>query len=361
MRGMRYVVIMAGGSGTRLWPLSRRGTPKQLLKLIGGTSLLRLAFERATRVVPAERVLVVTGAPYLDAVREDLPELAPESLLGEPVGRDSLNAVAWPAAVLARRDPDAIIAQLTADQLIEPVDAFVDALEEAFAVAEADPSALVTLGVVPTSAHTGYGYLHRGEAVEGFPTACAVREFREKPDVATAAAYLASGEYWWNAGMFVWGAATFLDQLAALEPETHSQVRALAAQPDRLAEIFPALRKTSVDFAIMEPVSQGLASAHVVAVALPIDWRDVGGFASLADVLTADAEGNVVDGLAVLHDSADNFVVNTAGAHVVAVSGVRGMVIVHTPDATLVTTLAGAESVKAVVAAVADAAGPDFT
>ncbi len=360
MPSMRYVVIMAGGSGTRLWPLSRRGTPKQLLKLIGGTSLLRLAFERATRLVPAERILVVTGAPYLDAVRADLPEVAPENLLGEPVGRDSLNAVAWPAAVIARRDPDAVIAQLTADQLIEPVDAFVTALEEAFAVAEADDRALVTLGVVPTSPHTGYGYLHRGEPVPGCPTACAVREFREKPDADTAAAYLASGEYWWNAGMFVWRAATFLDQLAALEPATHASVLELAADPGRLDEIFPTLRKTSVDFGIMEPVSQGAASGHVVAVALPIDWKDVGGFASLAEVLAADADGNVTEGLVVANDAADNLVINTVAGHAVAVSGVTGMVVVHTPDATLVTTLAGAESVKAVVAAVAGVA-PDLT
>ncbi|MDO5535102.1 MAG: mannose-1-phosphate guanylyltransferase [Propionibacteriaceae bacterium] len=358
---MRYVVIMAGGSGTRLWPLSRKGTPKQLLKLIGGTSLLRLAFERATRLVPAERVLVVTGAAYLDAVRADLPEVAEENLLGEPVGRDSLNAVAWPAAVLAQRDPDAVIAQLTADQLIEPMDAFVTALEEAFAVAEAHGDALVTLGVVPTSPHTGYGYLHRGEALAGFASACAVQEFREKPDADTAAAYLASGEYWWNAGMFVWRADTFLTQLAALAPDNHAGVLALADDPSRLAEVFPTLPKTSVDFGIMEPVSQGATGARVVAVALPIDWRDVGGFASLAEVLTADADGNVVDGVAVLHDAADNLVLNTVPDHVVSVGGVRGMVIVHTPDATLVTTLAGAESVKTIVAAVADAVGPEYT
>ena len=357
---MRYVVIMAGGSGTRLWPLSRRGTPKQLLKIIGGTSLLRLAFERATQVVGAERVLVVTGAPYLDAVAEDLPEVLPENLLGEPVGRDSLNAVAWPAAVLARRDPDAVIAQLTADQLIEPMDAFVTALEEAFAVAEADASALVTLGVVPTSPHTGYGYLHRGEALGGFPTACSVREFREKPDAETAANYLASGEYWWNAGMFVWRAATFLDQLAALQPQTHEQILALAAAPERLGDIFPTLHKTSVDFGIMEPVSQGRGSGRVVAVALPIDWRDVGGFASLAEVLAADENGNVVEGLVVVQDSSNNLVINTAPDHVVSLSGISDMVVVHTVDATLVTTLAGAESVKSLVASVADAAGPDF-
>lgn len=166
---MRYVVIMAGGSGTRLWPLSRQGTPKQLLPMIEGRSLLRLAFDRALGVVPAERILVVTGAAHLDEVRRQLPEVLPENLLGEPVGRDSLNAVAWPAAVLARRDPEAVIAQLTADHIIEPVDAFVAALQEAFAIAEEVPAALVTLGVVPTSPHTGYGYLQRGPALPGHP------------------------------------------------------------------------------------------------------------------------------------------------------------------------------------------------
>lgn len=357
---MRYVVIMAGGSGTRLWPLSRKGTPKQLLKLIGGRSLLRLAFERARRLVPDDRILVVTGAPYLDEVAADLPEVAPGNLLGEPEGRDSLNAVAWPAAVLAHRDPDAVIAQLTADQLIEPLDAFVEALEEAFDVAEADPRNLVTLGVLPTSPHTGYGYLHRGPALPGFPTACQVLEFREKPDAATAAAYLASGDYWWNAGMFVWRATTVLDQLAALEPDTHAKVSELAAHPDRLNEVFPTLRKTSVDFGIMEPVSQGATDARVVAVALPIQWRDVGGFASLAEVLAADPAGNVVDGDGVLMDAEGNLVINTVPGHVVSLTGVSDMVVVHTPDATLVTTLEGAENVKALVAQVASQAGARY-
>lgn len=357
---MRYVVIMAGGSGTRLWPLSRQGTPKQLLKLIDGRSLLRLAFERAERVVPPERILVVTGAAYLSQVRADLPELPEENLLGEPVGRDSLNAVAWPAAVLARRDPAAVIAQLTADQLIEPVDAFVAALDEAFAVAETDASALVTLGVVPTQAHTGYGYLHRGPRIPGFATACEVAEFREKPDAATAARYVASGEYWWNAGMFVWRAATLLGQLAQLEPATHAAVLGLAAHPETLEAVFGTLKKISVDFAVMEPVSQGRASAHVVAVALAVSWRDVGGFPSLAEALPSDADGNVVDGSAVLFDTTDTLVFNTASGHVVALVGVSDLVVVHTPDATLVTAADQAEKVKALVGRVAEVAGREY-
>lgn len=355
---MRFVVIMAGGSGTRLWPLSRRGTPKQLLKIVAGRSLLRLAFDRALTLVPPERVLIVTGAAYLEQVREEVPELPEDNLLGEPVGRDSLNACAWPAAVVAARDPDAVIAQLTADHLIEPVDAFARALTEAFEVAETVDDVLVTLGVVPTSPHTGYGYLQRGESLGG--SACRVAHFKEKPPFDVATRYVESGQYWWNSGMFVWRAATFLKQVATLEPQVHEGVLALAAEPERLAELFPTLRKTSVDFAIMEPVARGETDAEVVAVALPIQWRDVGGFESLAELLGADAAGNSVQGLVVSLDACDNLVLNTAGNdRLVAVVGLQRMIIVHTPDATLVTTFDQAEKVKALVGTLAESA-PTF-
>lgn len=335
--------------------------PKQLLRIIDGKSLLRLAFERALAVAPAERILVVTGRSYLDAVADDLHELPAANLLGEPVGRDSLNAVAWPAAVLARRDPDAVIAQLTADQLIEPMDAFVAALNEAFDLAEQRPDALVTLGVVPTSPHTGYGYLQRGTPVEGHPTACVVAEFKEKPSSDVAEQYVASGNYWWNAGMFVWRAATLLNQLRALEPETHVAVLELAAQPERLDEIFPTLKKVSVDYAIMEPASQGEAGATVYAVALPIQWRDVGGFGSLYEVIGQDADDNAVSGLGVALASSGTLIMNHGSAdHCVAVVGVNDLVVVHTPDATLVTTRDNAEQVKALVARVGEVAGETF-
>ena len=164
---MRYVLIVAGGSGKRLWPLSRQDMPKQLLKVVNGKSLLRIAYERLAGIVPHEAVLVCTGADYASVVRAELPEVDPANILGEPEGRDSLNAVAWPAAVLVARDPDAVVAVVTADQIMHPVSAFQKALEQGFALAETRPDVLVTFGVVPTSPHTGYGYLRRGAALPG--------------------------------------------------------------------------------------------------------------------------------------------------------------------------------------------------
>ena len=350
---MRYVLIVAGGSGQRLWPLSRQGMPKQLLKVLGGQSLLRLAYERVAGVVPPERVLVCTGADYAAAVAAELPELPAANVLGEPVGRDSLNAVAWPAAVLADRDPDAVIAVLTADHLMHPVAAFQAALEQGFAVAEAEPDVLVTFGVVPTRPHTGYGYLHRGEPLPGHPEVCRIRAFREKPDRSTAETYLASGDYWWNSGMFVWRADTLLTQLRALQPETYAALTELVAHPERLGEIYPSLSKISVDYAVMEPVSQGRGAGSVVAVRLPISWHDVGGFAALSEHLPHDERGNATQGTSVLVDARDNLVINRSeDGRLVAVVGLSDTVIVQTEQITLVCPVGEAERIKELLAQV---------
>jgi len=350
---MRYVLIMAGGSGKRLWPLSRQDMPKQLLRVVGGKSLLRIAYERLDGIVSADHVLVCTGADYADIVATELPELTPANILGEPEGRDSLNAVAWPAAVVAARDPDAVIAVVTSDHLMHPVSAFQSALLEAFEVAESFEDFLVTFGAVPTAPHTGYGYLRRGEILPHHPDVFSVIEFKEKPDRATAEEYLASGEYWWNSGMFVWRARTFLDQLEALQPKTHAAVLELAAAPYRLAEIYPELLKISVDYAVMEPVSRGEGSARVVAVRLPITWHDVGGFAALGEQLPRDERGNAIHGVSVLVDARDNLVINNAeDGRVVAVVGLTDTVIVQTPQITLVCPITEAERIKELVAEV---------
>ena len=350
---MRYVLIMAGGSGKRLWPLSRQDMPKQLLRVVGGKSLLRIAYERLDGIVSADHVLVCTGADYADIVATELPELTPANILGEPEGRDSLNAVAWPAAVVAARDPDAVIAVVTSDHLMHPVSAFQSALLEAFEVAESGEDFLVTFGVVPTAPHTGYGYLRRGEILPHHPDVFSVIEFKEKPDRATAEEYLASGEYWWNSGMFVWRARTFLDQLKLLQPKTHDAIIELAAAPYRLSEIYPELLKISVDYAVMEPVSRGEGSAQVVAVRLPITWHDVGGFAALGEQLPRDERGNAIHGVSVLVDARDNLVINNSeDGRVVAVVGLTDTVIVQTPQITLVCPITEAERIKELVAEV---------
>lgn len=356
---MRYVVIMAGGLGTRLWPLSSKGRPKQLLEIIEGKSLLRLAYERLRGLVPDQRILVCTGRVHAADVAEQLPELDEENILGEPEGRDSLNAVAWSAAVLAHRDPDAVVAMVTADHVINPVGTFQHALDKAFAAAEEQQNALVTLGVVPNNPHTGYGYLRRGEKLA--PGMYRVAEFKEKPTLEIARSYLESGEYWWNSGMFVWRAATLLGQLDVLLPETAAVVRRLADHPELLDELFPTLVKNSVDYAIMEPASQGKTGAQVLSVELAVEWRDVGGYLNYAELLTRDDQGNSIAGATVLLNSSGCIVINTIGPrHVVAGLGLERKLVVATPRATLVADLDDAERIKQLVAQVADRYGAEL-
>src|SRR4249919_933295 len=358
---MRYVLIMAGGSGKRLWPLSRQDMPKQLLRVLGGKSLLRIAYERLDGIVPPDQVLVCTGADYADIVAAELPELKPANILGEPEGRDSMYAVAWPAAVLPARDRDAVIAVVTADHLMHPISAFQSAVLEAFEVAESAEDFLVTFRVVPTAPHTGYGYLRRGETIPGHPDVFAVLEFKEKPDRQTAEEYLTSGEYWWNSGMFVWRARVFLEQLRLLQPKTYEAVAELAAAPYRLSEIYPELLKISVDYALMEPVSRGEGSARVAAVRLPITWHDVGGFAALGEQLPRDEHGNATQGVSVLVDARDNLVINNAeDGRVVAVVGLTDTVIVQTPQITLVCPISEAERIKELVAEVTTQLGRGY-
>ncbi len=358
---MRYAVIMAGGAGTRLWPLSRRGMPKQLLPLLGDKSLLRISFDRIRTCVPVENIFVCTGAAYAAEVQAELPELLPERLLGEPVGRDSLNAVAWPAAVIHDEDPDAIIATVTADHVIEPVVKFAEAMNTAFAVAEQHPDALVTFGVVPDHPAVGFGYLKQGKALPGFDVGvCEVAEFKEKPDAVTAEEYLASGQFWWNSGMFVWRADTLLAQLEQLLPDTHAAVLRLAQKPDLINDIYPTLEKTSVDYGVMEPVSRGQGTAKVVGVSLDIDWADVGSFAALAGQLEADASGVIAQGDTVQVESSDSLLINRAEGRALAVMGVSDLVIVQTDDITLVCPKEYSDRVKELVAAVAEQHGERY-
>ncbi|MQA33261.1 mannose-1-phosphate guanylyltransferase [Modestobacter roseus] len=371
---MQHAVIMAGGSGTRLWPLSRAARPKQLLDVVaeegaageeqGAHSLLAEAFDRLRAVLPAEQIWVCTAAGYADAVRAVLPDLAAHRLVLEPVARDTANAVGLAAALVADVDPDAELAVVSADHVIRPVARFAAALRTAYAVLAARPRALVTLGVTPTAPATGFGYVQKGAPTE-VPGAAEAAAFKEKPDRATAEAYLASGSYVWNSGMFVWRARTVLDALAEHLPETAAGLARIVGAPAGaqrdtvLAEVFPTLPKISVDYAVLEPAAT--EPGRVVVVDLDVDWLDVGSWPALAHTLPVDDAGNATRGLTVLADSAGNVVLSDDPDHLVALVGVRDSVVVHTADVTMVCPVADAERVKQLLAAVEERFGRRFS
>lgn len=367
---MQYGVIMAGGAGTRLWPLSRNKRPKQLLPVVQGKSLLRLSYDRLRGILPPERIYVCTGSQHGPLVLEDLPELPKENLLGEPMGRDTANAVGFSAAVLRQRDPDAVMAITTADHVIEPVDTFQGSVKTAFDVTAEDPAALVTFGIVPTHGHTGLGYVHRGEPlmVKGKPGAAyRVQGFKEKPDKPTADRYVESGRYYWNSGMFVWRCDTVLNELAAHLPESHRGLAQIAAawdtpQRDKvLNEVYPALKKISIDYAVMEPASQNKGKAHVAVVEMPVQWLDVGSWPALAETLKTDDHNNAAEcPVQVLLDSDDNIVVCDDPEHLVTTIGVSDMIIVHTKDATMVCPKSEAQRVKDLVGRVKEKYGERY-
>jgi mannose-1-phosphate guanylyltransferase len=366
---VRHAVIMAGGSGTRLWPLSRGERPKQLLDVVadadgGAHSLLREAFLRLRVLLPAESIWVCTAARYRDEVRAALPELGAERLVLEPVARDTANAVGLVAALIHDVDPDAELAVVSADHVIRPVERFADTVRLAFDVLAVRPRAMVTLGVRPTSPATGFGYVQRGAATE-VPGVAEAASFREKPDRDTAVGYLESGEYLWNSGMFVWRARTVLDALADHLPETAeglARVVAAPAGPERdavLAEVFPTLPRISVDYAILEPAAA--EPGRVLVADLDVDWLDVGSWPALAHTLDRDAAGNTVQGLTVAVDSSGNILVNDDPGHLLAVLGLRDSVVVHTADVTMVCPVSDAERVKQLLAEVENRHGRDFS
>lgn len=366
---MRYAMIMAGGAGTRLWPMSRQGQPKQLVPLVeeaGASerlSLLQLASQRLEGLIPPDRRYICTNEAYRDAIRTQMPAFTDDLILGEPVGRDTVNAVGFAAAVIHKRDADAVFVVLTADHIIKPEDEFRRILDAGFRLVEADPTRLVTFSIKPTYASTGFGYVERGSAITGSENlAFRVERFVEKPSAEKAQAYLESGAFGWNSGMFVWKASTILDCLRRYKPESYEGLMRIAEAWDTpeqervLGEVYPELPRISVDYAIMEPASReqnrtaGKASERdavkVCTVLMDLQWLDVGSWPSYARTLDADGAGNRVSGRAMLHDASSSLVVNDDPSHVVAVLGAEDLIVVHTRDATLVMPADKAQELK---------------
>lgn len=344
-----WAVIPAGGAGTRLWPLSRASSPKFLHDMTGtGRSLLRATRDRLEPLC-GDRMLVVTGAAHVAAVSRQLPELPDGHILAEPSPRDSMAAVGLAAAFLERRDPDTLLGSFAADHVITEEHLFHEAVREAAAVARA--GFLVTIGILPDHPSTGFGYIHLGDElkVAGAPHGRRVSLFVEKPDEQTAIGYLATGEYRWNAGMFVVRAATLIDLLAENHPELAAGLREIAAKPELLAERWPTLSRISIDHAVAEPAA---AAGRVAVIPASFGWDDVGDFHSLGTLLP-DAHG--VAGLKVVGEidivlalDATGVVVAGSG-RTIAVLGLDDIVVVDTPDALLVTTRSRAQDVKSIV------------
>jgi mannose-1-phosphate guanylyltransferase len=352
-----WAVIPAGGAGTRLWPLSRSSAPKFLHDLRGeGRTLLQETYDRLAPLAD-ERVVVITGQAHREAVLGQLSELGPDSVIAEPSARDSMAAIGLAAALLERSDPDAVMGSFAADHVITEPELFAEAVRRAIDVARDDW--LVTLGIEPTFPSSAFGYVHVGEPLPAHPGAAVVAEFVEKPSVAIAEAYLETGRYRWNAGMFVVRPTVLLDLLGRWHPEFAQTLRAIAAEPDRLDELWPALPKIALDHAVAEPAAD---AGRVAVVPSSFHWEDIGDFDALATLL--DRTGIPVsvlgDAGSVLSIDSTGLVVPGSG-RVVAVVGLDDVVVVDTPDALLVTTRARAQEVKQVVAALKESGRTELT
>ncbi len=356
--GGLWAVVPAGGAGTRLWPLSRAAEPKFLHDLTGsGRSLLQSTCDRLAPLV-GDRVLVVTGRAHADAVRAQLPELPDEAVVAEPSARDSMAAIGLAAALLERRDPDAVMGSFAADHVIGDTEPFEAAVRAAVAAARDDW--LVTVGIAPTFPSPGFGYIHVGEPLAGHPGVHRVREFVEKPSVSVAETYLASGEHRWNASMFVVRPRVLLDLLAERDPGFAAALRGIAAEPHTLEEVWATLPRIALDHAVAEPAA---AAGRVAVVPARFAWDDIGDFDSLATLLEdhRTATATVLGDDALVETVGATGLVVPASGRVVAVVGLDDVVVVDTPDAVLVTSRAHAQAVKQVVAALKQRGRDDLT
>jgi mannose-1-phosphate guanylyltransferase len=334
---MLHAVVMAGGSGTRFWPKSRRDHPKQLLRLYGDSTMLQQTVARIAPMVPAERILIVTGADQAEAVRAQLPQLPAGNIVAEPCPRDTAACIGLAARIVAKTDPDGTMIVMPADHVIQPPEKFRATVRAAASVIEADPTAFVTFGIKPTRPETGYGYIERGESLgtrEGIALH-QVAQFREKPDRDTAERFLAEGRFVWNSGIFVWRARAILDALATHRPllaaalERVGRALGTPAEAETIAREYPEMERVPIDKAVMEQAS------NVRVLEVVYDWNDVGDWRALTALVAPDERGNTTQGEVFAIDTRNSIIVADDGG-LIATLGVEDLVIIQSGGATLV-------------------------
>lgn len=343
---------MAGGSGTRFWPRSRRRFPKQFLPIGSKDSLIEQTAERVAQLVGWDKLIVVTGSEHAEHALRELPQLMERNLLVEPAGRNTAPCIGWATEVIRHRSKDARIAVLPADHFIGDVPGFVGFLEAAFDVAT---DRIITFGIVPTSPETGYGYIEKGHEL-GHSRGCVyseVKRFVEKPDLETAERYLDSGSFLWNSGMFVFPADLMMEEIEQHLPELRDGLEDLRKSPDEIERIYPLLPSISIDYAVMEK------SDRVAVMPAAFAWSDVGSWDAAMDVYVPDELDNVVVGEAVLHEVQRSFVDSSAN-RMVAVVGLEDVIVVDTPDALLVVKRGRSQEVKKIVQALEESGREDL-
>ena len=354
----RFVIIMAGGKGERFWPLSREKMPKQLLAILGKQSFLQEAVGRVLPLVPAKNIFVITNEAQLPEVKKQLPKIPKANLVAEPIGRDTCAAVTLGAALVGARSTIGVMAVLPADHVIPDEKKFQQVLSDAFDVAS-QGQAIVTIGIKPTEPATGYGYIHVGPELPTPPGAKKTRttffkaeRFVEKPNFETALEYVNSGQYRWNAGMFVWSFVTITNGLQAHQPEMFAACQRwfkVANTPAKLAKVlakeYPDIKKISIDFALMEKAQ------NVIVADGAFEWDDLGAWNALARHLKQDAEGNAAVADFIHVDAARNIIYDarTKNKTPIAVVGLRDAILVQTDDAVLLAHKSQAQKVKELV------------
>ncbi len=346
---MLHAVVMAGGSGTRFWPLSRRNEPKQFLRLSGDRSLIQMAFDRTQPWIDAINTWVVTNARMVDQTAAHLPQTPSENILSEPCARNTAPCIGLAALCLLEKDSDATMLVMPADHVIGPHAAFQKSVEQAERIVQGDPHRLVLFGVPPTYPSTGFGYIERAEADASSSGAYRVASFREKPARDTAEDYLRQGTFYWNCGIFVWKASRILSALQEYEPEMYRLLQELQPHVGKntwsaaLADVFPNMKSISIDYAILE------RDSNITVVEAPYDWDDVGSWTAMQRLQPADENGNTIIGLHVGIDT-NGCIIRSSQNHVISTIGIKDCIIVHTPDATLVADRHDENAVREIVA-----------